>query len=130
MSSNLIEGGKVAVLRSKAYGAWDPTGLPEGVDPIYGAVWEGLGEEIQYSSMVVPASPAARSFAVSFYKWLSTGPRLEPSPVRLMPGGLDQVVTDGFALLGSGSMNNRESNRTEPWMKAIRAEKLVYKIGS
>lgn len=45
-----------------------------------------------------------------------------------MPGGLESVVPDGFALLGPGSMQQRQQDRTEPWMKPVSAEKLVYKL--
>ena len=49
--------------------------------------------------------------------------------MRLMPGGLEKIVEDGFALLGPGSMDERGSNaRTEPWMKPISMEKLIYEI--
>lgn len=68
----------------------------------YGAVWEGLGVDIAYENMVVPAPPEARDFAVSFYRWLSSRTGLEANPIRVMPGGLDRVVPDGFALLGPG----------------------------
>ncbi|KAG7284049.1 hypothetical protein NEMBOFW57_010409 [Staphylotrichum longicolle] len=97
-------------------------------EPIYGAVWEGLGEEIQYQGFVVPASEAAKRFATDFYGWLSGGGELRPNPIRLMPGGLDRVVPDGFMLLGSGAMEARQRDRTEEWMKPISAEKLVYRI--
>jgi len=99
------------------------------VEPAYGAVWEGLGVDIQYENLVVPASPAARCFAVAFYRWLSHGNSLHPNPVRLMPGGLDKIVADGFALLGAGSMQDRlPEQRTESWMKPVSAEKLVYRV--
>lgn len=45
-----------------------------------------------------------------------------------MPGGLGKIVPDGFTLLGSGSMQDREHTRTEPWMKTLSAEKMVYSI--
>ena len=44
-----------------------------------------------------------------------------------MPGGLAKVVDDGFALLGSGSMQDRHP-RTESWMSPVNAEKLVYSL--
>ena len=37
----LRKNGKVAVVRSKEAGAWDPKGAQETVDIIYGAVWWG-----------------------------------------------------------------------------------------
>ena len=84
---------------------------------------------------VLPANPDAHSFAKDFYAFLSSpGPsgkaRLEPNPVRLMPGGLERVVPDGFALLGSGSVSQRTRlGRSEDYMRPISGEKLVYKIG-
>lgn len=80
----------------------------------------------------IPASPKARAFAVEFYEFLSTinagEIRLQPNTVRLMPGGLKSIVSDGFALLGPGKMEDREAKRTEEWMKPVSAEKLVYKL--
>lgn len=120
------EGAKVAIVRSREAGAWSTEGVPlEKV--VYGAVWEGLGKEVGYTGFVVPASAEARAFAVAFYKWLSEGRNLEPSPVRMMPGGLERVVEDGLALLGPGKMEDRGS-RTEEWMRPVQAEKLVYQI--
>jgi len=78
-----------------------------------------LGAEVQYQGLTVPASPETRRFAVEFYRWLSEGGKLEPNPVREMPGGLERVVEDGFALLGTGSMQVREQRREEPWMKRL-----------
>jgi NADPH:quinone reductase-like Zn-dependent oxidoreductase len=122
----LREDGRMAIVRSREGGAWDADDFP--IEPIYGAVWEGLGEEIQYSGLTVPKSPEARAFAVDFYKWLSRGGKLEPNPVRLMPGGLGRIVEDGFTLLGSGTMQDRDHRRTEAWMKPVAAEKLVYRL--
>jgi NADPH:quinone reductase-like Zn-dependent oxidoreductase len=130
VSKLLCQGGKVAIVRSKEYGAWDTNGLPHDVEPAYGAVWEGLGEDIMYNDNVIAASPEARSFAISFYRWLSGGGRLEANPIRTMPGGLKKIVPDGLALLGTGSMEDRTRNRSEPWMKPISAEKIVYKLDS
>ena len=125
-ASILRSGGGIAVVRSKEGGAFDADGLH--VEPIYGAVWEGLGVDIDYQNMVVRASPEARAFAVAFYKWLSEGSKLVANPVRLMPGGLEKIVPDAFALLGSGSMQDRAQARDEPWMKPLSAEKMVYRI--
>jgi NADPH:quinone reductase-like Zn-dependent oxidoreductase len=128
VASTLTSGGKLAIVRSREGGAWKAEDLP--IEPIYGAVWEGLGEEVQYQGLTVSKSPAARSFAVAFYQWLSEalGAELKPVPVRLMPGGLEKVVADGFALLGAGGMEDRKAERKEDWMKPVSAEKLVYKI--
>jgi len=79
--------------------------------------------------MTLPASYKAKLFTESFYRhFLSTELQLEPNPVRLMPGGLEKVVRDGFTLLGAGSMDDREGSRTEKWMRPVSMEKLVYKI--
>lgn len=125
VSTTLRQGGKMAVVRSREAGAWDMTGVL--VDAIYGAVWEGLGEDIEYQKTVVRSSPAKRSFATAFYKWLSDGGLLHPNPVRVMPGGLDRVVEDGFTLLGTG-ISDRSHDRIEEHMRPISGEKLVYTI--
>ncbi|KAF1975695.1 GroES-like protein [Bimuria novae-zelandiae CBS 107.79] len=128
VSSLLAGGGKAAIVRSRAGGAWTAGHLP--VEPIYGAVWEGLGEEVEYQGFTIPRSPAARDFAVQFYRWLSSavGSAIKPVPIRLMPGGLEKVVQDGFHLLGSGKMEDRDVTRAEEWMRPVSAEKLVYKL--
>jgi len=128
VASTLAQDGKMTIVRSKEAGAWKADNLP--IEPIYGAVWEGLGEDVQYQGFVVAKSPAARMFAVEFYEWLSEalGSDIEPVPVRSMPGGLEKVVEDGFALLGSGTMGDRQIQRTEEWMRPVSAEKLVYKV--
>ena len=125
-SSTLAPGGKMAIVRSREGGAWSAENLP--VEPSYGAVWEGLGEEVQYQGMSLPASSKARSFAVAFYKWLSDGGRLEQNPIREMPGGLESIVTDGLRLLGSGTMGDRDAKSEKAWMKPLSAEKMVYSI--
>jgi NADPH:quinone reductase-like Zn-dependent oxidoreductase len=125
-ASLLREGGGIAIVRSKEGGAFDAEKLR--VEPIYGAVWEAFGVEVRYQNLVVPASLEARAFAVAFYKWLSEGGKLVPNPVRNMPGGLERVVPDGFALLGSGSMGDREQERMEEYMRPLSGEKMVYRI--
>jgi hypothetical protein len=45
-----------------------------------------------------------------------------------MPGGLENVVPDGLALLGCGSMEDRNKERPEAWMRPVSAEKLVYRL--
>lgn len=127
VSSLLAKDGNITVLRSRAGNAWHANHLTK--EPIYGTVWEGLGEDVQYQGITVHRSPAARQFAVQFYRWLSesVGSVLKPVPIRLMPGGLDTIVEDGFALLGYGSMEDRADSRSEEWMRPISAEKLVYK---
>ncbi|KAI0399648.1 GroES-like protein [Xylaria palmicola] len=120
--------GGMAVVRSREGGAWSVPREDLPSEPVYGAVWEGLGEDVQYMGMVLPASPQARSFTVAFYRWISDGGRLQPNRVRMMPGGLERIVDDGFKLLGSGTMEQRGTSETEPWMKPLSGEKLVYSI--
>ncbi|GAB7335443.1 hypothetical protein MBLNU13_g07809t1 [Cladosporium sp. NU13] len=126
--STLNAGGKVAVTRSIEGSAWDSSGLKEGIEPAYGAVWEGLGERVEYQGFVLPASEGSRAFTGAFYRWLERGGKLQANPIRLMPGGLGKVVEDGFALLGSGSMGDRAQGREEKWMRPISAEKMVYRV--
>lgn len=128
VASLLVPGGRMAIVRSREAGAWEALDLP--TEPIYGAVWEGLGEEVHYQGLTVAKSLVARNFAVQFYKWLgrSIGSDLLPVPIRVMPGGLARVVEDGFALLGSGDMGDRIGKRAEEWMKPVSAQKLVYRI--
>ena len=128
-ASTLTPGGRIAIVRSREGGAWIDEGhLP--VTPSYGAVWEGLGEMVQYQGMHLPASPSARRFAVAFYKWLSSGEgKLRPNPLREMAGGLESIVDEGFQLLGSGSMGDRRPKSEEAWMRPLSAEKMVYVLG-
>ncbi|KAK5695564.1 hypothetical protein LTR17_024581 [Elasticomyces elasticus] len=125
----LREGGRSMVVRSRAGGAWwTADDLP--VEPIYNAVWEGLGEDVEYQGMDLKKSVAARGFAVALYQWLGkvVGTEVKAVPVRVMPGGLERVVGDGFALLGVGGMGDREMKRGEEWMRPVSAEKLVCRI--
>ncbi|KAL7798849.1 GroES-like protein [Trichoderma afarasin] len=130
--STLNENGKMAVFRGPKGGQYDPSELR--VKPIYGAVWEGLGHEIGYNGAIIAANPEARVFATKFFNFLSTAAadgkvKLEPNPVRIMPGGLERIVPDGFVLLGSGMVSQRSSaSRNEDYMRPISGEKMVYKI--
>ncbi|KAF2847611.1 GroES-like protein [Plenodomus tracheiphilus IPT5] len=128
--STLARDGRMAIVRSREGGAWKGERLTNEVEPRYGAVWEGLGEEVQYQGLTVKRSPSTRAFTVAFYDWLSKslGSDILPNPIRLMPGGLRMVVDDGFKLLGAGGMEERQVEMTEDWMKPVSAEKLVYKI--
>lgn len=127
-SSTLKKGGKMAVVRSREAGAWDADGVA--TEPLYGAVWEGLGEDVEYDGFLVRSSTEKRAFASAFYKWLSDGGLLHPNPVRVMPGGLEKVVEDGLILLGTG-ISSREANphgRQEAHMRPISGEKIVYLV--
>lgn len=49
--------------------------------------------------------------------------------MRIMPGGFERVVPDGFTLLGSGSVSQRSNVKGgEEHMRPISAEKLVYQV--
>ncbi|KND88735.1 Zinc-type alcohol dehydrogenase-like protein C2E1P3.01 [Tolypocladium ophioglossoides CBS 100239] len=123
---------KFSIFRGPVGGQYDPSKLT--VKPIYGAVWEGLGVKIGYNGTILPENPKARDFATKFFDFLGTetsagGAQLEPNPVRVMPGGLEKIVPDGFSLLGSGLVVDRVSaQREEDYMRPISAEKLVYNI--
>ena len=121
-------GVRVAVVRSREGGAGS-TSVSElrGIEPSYGAVWEGSGVEVGYHGMTIAANPDSRAFTAAFYRWLSEGGKLVPNPVRIMPGGLEMVVEEGFALLESGGMGDRVT-RTEEWMRPVSTEKLVYLV--
>jgi NADPH:quinone reductase-like Zn-dependent oxidoreductase len=127
-AKTLREGASMAVVRSREGQAWNTPADELGLEPSYGAVWEGLGEDVVYAGMTLPANPEAREFTVAFYRWLSEARKIVPNPVRLMPGGLEKIVDDGFVLLGDGSMDDRRQDRREDWMKPVSGEKLVYVI--
>jgi NADPH:quinone reductase-like Zn-dependent oxidoreductase len=127
VASTLSINGKIAVVRSKEGRAWREDERTRYSDPVYGAVWEGLGERVEYEALTVPASPEERKFAVKFYEYISESPLLS-NQVRRMPGGLKRIVEDGFALLGPGTMDQRVVMRQEEWMKPVSGEKLVYEV--
>ncbi|EWY85850.1 hypothetical protein FOYG_12949 [Fusarium oxysporum NRRL 32931] len=122
--------GHFAVFRGPSGGRYRADGLR--VNPMYGAVWEGLGVEVEYNGSTMPANPAARAFAAAFFDYLSSNewPKLQPNPIRLMPGGLERVVPDGFELLGKDQVSARSAShgRSEDWMRPISGEKLVYAL--
>ncbi|RDB21942.1 hypothetical protein Hypma_011010 [Hypsizygus marmoreus] len=133
ISQTFVEsGGTIAVLRKSA---WHAEGIKDNVTPIYSAVWSGLGHEVVYNGGTIPASPSWRALTVEFFKFLSSGSPtdrsrfpIEPIPTRLMPGGLERIVPDAFALLGSGKVVDRNHVGNEPWLKPISGEKLVYHV--
>ena len=87
---------------------------------------------------MLPPDLTWRAVTVEYYKYLSKGSPtdpskfpIEPNPVRLMPGGLEKMVHDGFELLGWDKVVGRDPVvRDEPWMKPISGEKLVYHVNA
>ena len=120
---------RLAVVRSRAGGAWSTPASELGTEPVYGAVWEGLGESVEYYNMHLPSDSEARAFAVAFYRWLSQGKKLQANQVRLMPGGLEKIVQDAFMLLGPGTMNERRTGDGQDHLRPVSGEKVVYRIG-
>ncbi|KAG7440950.1 GroES-like protein [Guyanagaster necrorhizus] len=127
-------GGTIAVIRKAA---WNKDGIRADVTPLYGAAWSGLGHEILYNGETLPESPEWRAFTVTFFSFLGRDGKnllIQPNPVRVMPGGLESIVTKGFALLGSRKVADREKNAVQssskPWMKPISGEKLIYHLTS
>jgi NADPH:quinone reductase-like Zn-dependent oxidoreductase len=129
-AKTLRKGASLAVVRSRQGKAWKTSAAELGLEPQYGAVWEGLGEDVEYVGMSLPANKEMRAFTGCFYTWLSSGGMIVPNPVRLMPGGLDKVFEDGFALMGSGTMDDRQGGRTEDWMKPVSAEVCSFHLVS
>jgi hypothetical protein len=80
-----------------------------------------------------PPKPEARAFAVKFFDFLNSGAKdneikLHPNPIRKMPGGLERIAPDGFALLSGLVADRKGLGRTEEYMRPISGEKLVYSI--
>ncbi|ETS78654.1 hypothetical protein PFICI_08507 [Pestalotiopsis fici W106-1] len=122
VESTLAPNGRFAVYRSPALGKFDITKLK--IKPLIGAVWEGLGVEIGYQGASIPANPAARQFAASFFTFLGTEgshgePRLVANPIRKMTGGLENIAKDGLPLVGPN---------TPAGVRPVSAEKVVYTI--
>jgi hypothetical protein len=129
VESTLSDNGKFATFRAD----YDTKRLATlRIQPVYGAAWEGLGEEVHFGHGVVfPASARGRAFAATFYLWLSEGDQVKivPNPVRLMPGGLERVPADGLALVSDIQLSARkEGARSEEYMRPISGEKIVYTV--
>ncbi|KAK1623372.1 chaperonin 10-like protein [Colletotrichum phormii] len=121
----LVAEGKLAVFRAPALAGFDPLKLR--IKPVTGAVWEGLGVEIQYQGVTFPANPEAREFATRFYDYLGSEAslgkvKLQANPVRLMPGGLENIGAEGIPLFGSKQVNDPSKDHMRP----ISGEKIVY----
>lgn len=79
-----------------------------GIEVDFGSEDTGLTHaDIGQSSNLLP-SLLPTHLQSKFYKFLSSqNENLVPNPVRLVPGDLDNVVPDGFALLGSNVVSAR-----------------------
>ncbi|KAK1143702.1 hypothetical protein N8T08_006102 [Aspergillus melleus] len=133
VESTLSPRGRFAAYRTPTVGRFDMTVLK--IKPVVGPVWEGLGVEIGYHGVTLPANPEARRFAAAFFKYIGQGPTsgsnvLQSVPIRLMPGGLDQIHSDGFAVLRNSPLasNAGSDKKIEPHLQPISMEKLVYNI--
>ncbi|KAL3489557.1 chaperonin 10-like protein [Aspergillus germanicus] len=137
--STLNPSGKYHVFRGQDGGMFDTRDLS--IKPVYGTVWEGLGNVVDYGGgLVFPAPPSARAFAVKFFEWLSSGVNdgtgkvvLQPNPVRKMPGGLERIVPDAFSLLSGlvsvrSAAGNEKEGELDEHMKPISGQKLVYSV--
>ncbi|CAI0648747.1 unnamed protein product [Colletotrichum noveboracense] len=120
VEQTLAEEGQFAAFRSPALGGFDISKMR--IKPLIGAVWEGLGVEVLYQGATLPANPEARRFTAAFYNHMGSEAasgvvKLQPNPVRLMPGGVERIASEGFALMtgvGEG--------------RPVSAEKIVYAI--
>ncbi|KAG7045152.1 GroES-like protein [Colletotrichum scovillei] len=123
----LVNEGKLAVFRAPALAGFDPSKLR--IRPITGAVWEGLGVEIQYQGVTFPANLEAREFATQFYNYLGSEAslgkvKLQANPVRLMPGGLESIASEGIPLFGPNQVNEPPKDHMRP----VSGEKVVYTV--
>ncbi|KAF4772676.1 hypothetical protein HAV15_012698 [Penicillium sp. str.  len=68
--------------------------------------WTGQiksGKPQETTSEILPANADARDFAAKFFSFLGTDAKadeikLEPNPLRIMPGGLERVTRRLYAL--------------------------------
>ncbi|KAJ0374739.1 hypothetical protein COL26b_007062 [Colletotrichum chrysophilum] len=113
VEQTLAEDGQFAVFRSPALGGFDVSRMR--FKPLIGAVWEGLGVETLYQGK-------SSRFTAEFYNYMGSAAssgvvKVQPNPVRLMPGGLERIALEGFALLtGAGGE------------RPVSAEKIVHTI--
>ncbi|KAK1147829.1 hypothetical protein N8T08_000342 [Aspergillus melleus] len=133
VESTLSPSGRFAAYRTPSIGGFDMTTLK--IKPVVGPVWEGLGVEIGYHGVTLPANPEARNFAAAFFEFIGQEQNsgfklLESVPVRLMPGGMDQIISDGFSVIRNSPLVSRNgANRKEDaHLRPISMEKLVYRI--
>ncbi|KAI8203712.1 Enoyl reductase [Colletotrichum sp. SAR 10_66] len=83
---------------------------------------EQVEQTLAEDGATLPANPDARRFTAEFYKYMgseaSSGVvKVQPNPVRLMPGGLERIALEGFALLTRAGEE-----------RPLSAEKIVYTI--
>lgn len=89
---------------------------------------------VDFIGITIPANAEARAFAASFYEYLGSGARtgqakLQPTPVRVMPGGLERIATDGFGLLsGSFKPESEGQKGHDDRIRPISGEKIVYAL--
>lgn len=77
----------------------------------------------------IPANAKARAFAAAFYRYLSNEAGqdriiIQPNPVRVISGGLENIPADGFRLL-SGNLKGEGSGKS---LTPISGEKIVYTL--
>ncbi|KAI8153642.1 Enoyl reductase [Colletotrichum sp. SAR 10_71] len=83
---------------------------------------EQVEQTLAEDGATLPANPDARRFTAEFYNYMGSAAssgvvKVQPNPVRLMPGGLERIALEGFALLtGAGGE------------RPVSAEKIVYTI--
>ncbi|KAK1523897.1 uncharacterized protein CCOS01_08984 [Colletotrichum costaricense] len=123
----LVNEGKLAVFRAPALAGFDPSKLS--IKPVTGAVWEGLGVEIQYQGITFPANLEAREFATQFYNYLGSEAslgkvKLQANPVRMMRGGLENIASEGIPLFGPKQVNEPPKDHMRP----VSGEKVVYTV--
>lgn len=152
VESTLSANGKFVAYRTPSIGNFDLAALE--IKPVIGPVWEGLGVEIEYHGKCIivctlerllsnayakgahlPANQEAREFAAAFFKFIGRGATsdvnvLQSVPIRLMPGGIEKIVSDGFSVLRQSSLVSKDGSRRsmEAYLQPVSAEKLVYKI--
>ncbi|KAF5686233.1 ToxD-like protein [Fusarium denticulatum] len=84
-----------------------------------------------FGGVAICSTTETRSFAAAFYQFLGSGAvsnevKLQPNPVRLLPGGLDKISSKGFNLL---SVNQKsEPGQATEIFKRVSGEKLVFSL--
>jgi hypothetical protein len=93
-----------------------------------------VADAVDFLGITIPANAEARAFAAAFYQYLGSGVgtaqiKLHPTPVRVMPGGLEKIPTDGFALLsGSFKPEGQVQKDYDDSLRPISGEKILYKL--